>query len=195
MSVLQGDGMKKEQNRFLALFLATMRISAFTFGGGFVIIPLMRKTFVEKLGWIDDNEMLDFTAIAQSTPGPIAVNAAIIVGYKTGGVAGALISILGAILPPFVIISTISSFYTVIRDNVYVSYVLTAMSAGVAAIIMDVVITMATDIIKQKKLIPVLMMAASFVLVYFLDMNVILLIIISGFIGFICYWHDKKEKQ
>ena len=187
--------MKKEQNRFLALFLATMRISAFTFGGGFVIIPLMRKTFVEKLGWIDDNEMLDFTAIAQSTPGPIAVNAAIIVGYKTGGVAGALISILGAILPPFVIISTISSFYTVIRDNVYVSYVLTAMSAGVAAIIMDVVITMATDIIKQKKLIPVLMMAASFVLVYFLDMNVILLIIISGFIGFICYWHDKKEKQ
>ena len=74
--------MEKGRSRYLKLFLSTLEISAFTFGGGYVIIPLMRKTFVGKLKWIEDQEMLDLTAIAQSAPGPIAVNAAILVGYR-----------------------------------------------------------------------------------------------------------------
>ena len=95
----------------MKLFWSTFGISAFTFGGGYVIIPLMQKTFVGKLKWIENNEMLDLTAIAQSSPGPIAVNAAILVGYKTAGKTGALISTAGAVLPPLIIISIISLFY------------------------------------------------------------------------------------
>ena len=187
--------MNAERNRYLTLFLSTMQISAFTFGGGFVIIPLMRKTFVGKLGWIDDSEMLDLTAIAQSAPGPIAVNAAILVGYKTGRVAGAIVSILGAILPPFAIISAISFFYQAFRDNIYVSAVLAAMGAGVAAVITDVVVSMAWGVLKQKELIPIAMMIISFVLVQFSDMNIILLMIIAGIIGYISHRYKAKDRR
>ena len=87
---------------YQTLFLSTLKISACTFGGGFVIIPLMRKKFVEQLGWIDEQEMLDFAAIAQSSPGAIAINASILVGYHVAGVVGALMTVLGTIIPPLV---------------------------------------------------------------------------------------------
>ena len=93
---------------YLQLFLSTFRISACTFGGGFVIVPLLRRRFVEELGWINEQEMLDLTAIAQSSPGPIAVNAAILVGYRAAGLSGALVTLLGSVLPPLMIISLIS---------------------------------------------------------------------------------------
>ena len=80
-------------HKYRTLFLSTLKLSAFTFGGGFVIIPLMRKRFVEQLHWIEEQEMLDLTAVAQSSPGAIAVNASILVGYHVAGVAGALLSI------------------------------------------------------------------------------------------------------
>ena len=83
------------------LFFSSLKLSAFTFGGGYVIIPLMRKTFVEKYHWLSENEMMDLTAIAQSAPGAIAVNAAILVGYRIAGVVGALITVLGTVLPPW----------------------------------------------------------------------------------------------
>ncbi len=82
------------------LFTSTFTLSAFTFGGGYVIVPLMRKRFVEQLGWIDEQEMLDLIAIAQSAPGIIAVNTSILVGYKVAGVGGAVFTLLGTMLPP-----------------------------------------------------------------------------------------------
>jgi uncharacterized protein YqcC (DUF446 family) len=91
------------------LFLSTFKLSACTFGGGYVIVPLMRKKFVEELHWIGEPEMLDLVAIAQSSPGPIAVNASILVGYHMAGVPGALITMLGTVLPPLGIISVISN--------------------------------------------------------------------------------------
>ena len=177
--------MNAQAKRYLTLFLSTFEISAFTFGGGYVIIPLMRKKFVGKLGWIDDSEMLDMTAIAQSAPGPIAVNAAILIGYKTGGVFGAILSILGAVLPPLIIISVISLFYQAFRDNKYVSLVMSGMSAGVAAVVLDVVISMTGDVIKTKRVLPTAMLVAVFILAYFFDVSVILLIIASGVVGYI----------
>ena len=93
---------------YLTLFTSTFTLSAFTFGGGFVIIPLMRKKFVEQLHWIDEEEMMDLTAIAQSSPGAIAVNASILVGYRVAGVPGALVTVLGTVLPPLIILSIIS---------------------------------------------------------------------------------------
>ena len=82
------------------LFFSTLYISTFTFGGGFVIITFMKKKFVDELHWIDENEMLDLAALAQSSPGAIAVNAAILVGWRMAGFAGMLIAIIGTILPP-----------------------------------------------------------------------------------------------
>ena len=101
---------KHSRKDYLTLFTSTFTLSAFTFGGGFVIIPLMRKKFVEQLHWIDEEEMMDLTAIAQSSPGAIAVNASILVGYRVAGVPGALVTVLGTVLPPLIILSIISFF-------------------------------------------------------------------------------------
>ena len=130
--------MKKDLKFFWTLFISTFTLSAFTFGGGYVIVPLMRKKFVETLGWIDEEEMLDLIAIAQSAPGPIAVNSSIIIGYRLAGIPGALVTTFGTVLPPMVILSAISQFYTAFRDNVVVSLVLKGMGIGVAAVIVDV---------------------------------------------------------
>ena len=107
------------------IFISTLYLSAFTFGGGYVIVSLMKKKFVDELHWIEEKEMLDLVAIAQSSPGAIAINGAIVVGYKLAGITGVLISIIGTIIPPFVIISVISFFYGLFASNVYVQQVLT----------------------------------------------------------------------
>ena len=103
--------MENKGKRLWKIFISTLYLSAFTFGGGYVIVTLMKKKFVDELGWIDENEMLDLVAIAQSAPGAIAVNGAIVVGYKLEGRIGALTAIVGTIIPPFAIISVISFFY------------------------------------------------------------------------------------
>ena len=103
--------MRKKQKILRKLFLSTLYLSAFTFGGGYVIVTLMKDKFVDKYHWIEENEMLDLIAIAQSAPGAIAVNGAIVVGYKLAGIVGVLTAILGTVLPPFLIISVISVFY------------------------------------------------------------------------------------
>lgn len=102
--------MRKKQKVLWKLFLSTLYLSAFTFGGGYVIVTLMKDKFVDKYHWIEENEMLDLIAIAQSAPGAIAVNGAIVVGYKLAGLAGVLTAIFGTVLPPFLIISVISVF-------------------------------------------------------------------------------------
>ena len=106
--IMQTQIPEKDPKLFWTLFWSTFQLSAFTFGGGYVIVPLMRKRFVEGLGWIDENEMIDLIAIAQSSPGPIAVNASIIIGYRIAGISGALCTILGTVLPPLIILSLIS---------------------------------------------------------------------------------------
>lgn len=185
-----------KQRKLLTLFLSTLQLSAFTFGGGFVIVPLMRKKFVEELGWIEEQEMLDFTAIAQSSPGPIAVNASILVGYHVAGIPGALLTALGTVLPPLVIISVISLFYQAFRDNAVVNVVMAGMLCGVAAVICDVVITMSRSILKEKRILPVVMLAAAFVAVRYLGVNIILIILLSGVIGALDTWlRHKKQKE
>ena len=142
--------MKKDFKFFWTLFVSTFTLSAFTFGGGYVIVPLMRKKFVETLKWIEEDEMMDLISIAQSAPGPIAVNSSIIIGYRLAGVPGALVTVFGTVLPPMVVLSVISQFYTAFRDNVIVSLVLKGMGIGVAAVIVDVVYTMAKGVAVQR---------------------------------------------
>lgn len=173
------------------LFLSTLKLSACTFGGGFVIIPLMRRRFVEELGWIEEQEMLDLTAIAQSSPGAIAVNASILVGYHVAGIPGALLTVLGTVLPPLVIISVISLFYQAFRDNAIVNLAMAGMLCGVAAVIFDVVINMAKKVLQAKKVLPVLVLLGSFLAVRFFHVNIIVVILVCGVIGALETWHRE----
>ena len=145
------------------LFKATFLLSAFTFGGGFVIVSLMKMKFVEDLQWLEEEEMLDITAIAQSSPGPIPINASVILGYRMYGVIGSLVAILGTALPPMIIISVISVFYTQFRSNRIIAIALQVMRAGVAAVIFDVVINLAKNVIATKRTLYILLMATAFV--------------------------------
>ena len=163
--------MKNKREVLVKLFLSTLYLSAFTFGGGYVIITLMKKKFVDDYHWIEENEMLDLVAIAQSAPGPIAVNGAIVVGYKLAGLTGTLVAIIGTIIPPFVIISLISAFYHAFRDNYLVSQMLEGMQAGVGAVI------------------------ASFIAACVLGINVIYIVIASGVFGVIrTIWNRRRKR-
>ena len=165
------------------LFLSTFKLSACTFGGGFVIIPLMRERFVKELHWIEEEEMLDLTAIAQSSPGSIAINASILVGYHVAGIPGVLITVVGAALPPLIIISIISLFYEQFRTNPYISTALQVMRAGVAAVIFDVVINLAGNVIKTKRILYISMMIIAFVATYLLDVSAMIIILACLGIG------------
>ncbi len=162
------------KNFYLTLFLSTLKLSAFTFGGGFVIVPLMRKRFVEELKWITEEDMLDLISISQSSPGPIAVNASLMVGYHLAQIKGALISALGSILPPFAIISIVSYFYDIFRSNTYVSSVMLGMRAGVAAVIVSTVVDLFIGEKKRGGVFAVALMALSFIAVYFFKVHVLL---------------------
>ena len=165
------------------LFVSTLYLSAFTFGGGYVIVTLMKQRFVDRYHWIEEGEMLDLVAIAQSAPGPVAVNASMILGYQLGGGIGALVSVLGTILPPLVTLSVISVAYQAFSENVVVQAVLRGMQAGIAAVIADTIFTLAGNVLREKSLLSVFLMAASFAAVYFGGVNVVVIILICGAIG------------
>ena len=174
---------KSKTKKLLQLFLATLYISAFTFGGGFVIVTFMKRKFVDELHWIDEAEMLDLIALAQSSPGAIAVNAAILVGWRVGGFLGMLVGVFGTILPPMLILGVISFFYSAFAENRYVALVLKGMQAGVAAVIADVVIDLGGRVLKERSLLHMLIMAAAFAAVVIWDVNVIYVILAAALVG------------
>ena len=165
------------------LFISTLILSAFTFGGGYVIITLMRKTFVDELGWIDKDEMLDLVAIAQSAPGAIAVNGAIVIGYKLAGLAGVLTAVVATIIPPSIIITLISFFYDAFRSNVWISLLLEGMQAGVAAVIVAVVFQMGKEVTDTKNPWLITAMFLAFVANYIFNINVVLIISTAAALG------------
>ena len=177
--------MKKDYSKLWTLFKSMFVLSACTFGGGFVIVSLMKKRYVEELKWLDEDEMLDVTAITQSCPGPLPVNASVIIGYRMAGVVGSLTAILGTIIPPMVIISIISLFYNQFRTNPYIATALQVMRAGVAAVIFDVVINLAGNVIKTKRILYIAMMVIAFVATYFFDVSAMVVIIVCLCIGLI----------
>ena len=173
----------KKAHVLFRIFISTLYLNAFTFGGGYVIVTLMKKKFVDQYHWIRQEEMLDLIAIAQSSPGAIAVNISILVGYRVAGIPGALLTVLGTVTPPLVIISVISLFYAAFRDNVFVNMAMCGMLAGVAAVILDVVLRLAKDIFRQKRVLPVLILAGAFVANRFLNMNIIVIILVCALFG------------
>ena len=188
--------MNEKIKKMWILFRSMFVISACTFGGGFVIVSLMKKKFVEELKWLDEDEMLDVTAITQSAPGPLAVNASVIIGYRMAGVWGALAGALGTILPPTIIISVISLFYDQFRTNPYIAIALQVMRAGVAAVIFDVVINLASNVCKTKRVLYIGMMVLAFVATYLLGVSAMVIIFICLGIGLVDLAHTMiKEKR
>ena len=122
------------------LFSINLFISAFTFGGGYVVVPMIRKYFVEQKKLFDEDELMNMAAVAQSVPGAIAINLSALAGYRCAGTAGVLISCLASILPPIVILSFISSWYTYFAANAVIAAVLKGMQAGAAALIVTLMI-------------------------------------------------------
>ena len=168
--------MESKRKVLQKLFLSTLYLSAFTFGGGYVIVTLMKKKFVDEYHWIEENEMLDLVAIAQSSPGPIAVNGAIVVGYKLAGM-------IGTIIPPFLIISVISVCYQAFRDNFFVSQMLEGMQAGVGAVIASVTYEMGAGVVKEKDPLSLVILVCAFAAACFFGINVIYIVLVCGAIG------------
>ena len=175
--------MGEKRKILFQIFILTLYLSAFTFGGGYVIVTLMKKKFVDQYHWIEEKEMLDLIAIAESAPGAIAVNGAVVVGYKLAGAAGVVTAVVATILPPFVILSLISVFYDAFRENVLISRMLTGMQAGVGAVIASVTYDMAAGIVREKHLSSTIIMTASFVAVSLLNVNVIYVIFVCLALG------------
>ena len=177
------------------LFVSTLYLSAFTFGGGYVIVTLMKEKFVDELHWIEEDEMLDLIAIAQSAPGAIAVNGAIVVGYKLAGLVGALVAIVATIIPPFVIISVISYFYELFRDSFVLNRLLSGMQAGVGAVIASVVWDMGGGVVKQKSAVSDLIMLAAFAAACIFRVNVVYIILTCIVLGVLRTVFAERRKQ
>lgn len=169
--------------RLWTLFSSMLLISTFTFGGGFVIVSMMKKKFVDELHYLTEEEMLDMTALAQTAPGAIAVNGAILVGRRVAGVPGLLVAVLATILPPIAIISVISLMYSAFAENEWVRAVLTGMQSGVAAVICDVTANLGGKVVRSRDSVSICLMVAAFVASAVLRVNVIAVILAAAGVG------------
>lgn len=175
------------------LFYSTLYLSAFTFGGGYVIVTLMKDKFVDDYGWISEKEMLSFVAIAQSSPGAIAVNGAIVIGFQLAGVSGLIVSVLGTVIPPFVVTSIISLSYELFRSNIWISLMLEGMQSGVAAVVASVSYQMALGVLRKRNKMLNGMMLAAFIASAVFQINVMYIILISIGIGLAqTFYHSRK---
>lgn len=175
------------------LFYSTLYLSAFTFGGGYVIVTLMKDKFVDDYGWINEKEMLNFVAIAQSSPGAIAVNGAIVIGFQLAGVLGLIVSVLGTVIPPFVVTAIISLSYELFRSNIWISLMLEGMQSGVAAVVAAVSYQMALGVLRKRNKMLNGMMLAAFIASAVFHINVMYIILISIGIGLAqTFYHSKK---
>ena len=175
--------MKDRFKNSLILFLTFLKIGAFTFGGGYAMIPIIEKEVCEKRKWITEEEVLDIFAIAESTPGPIAINSATFIGYKISGVFGSFCATFGVVLPSFVIISIISLILRQFSDSLVVQYAFNGIRAGVLALLIKALVSMYKKC--PKGLFSYIVMGASFILAAFTDINVIFVLIGCALAGIV----------
>ena len=173
----------KKIKLLLEVFWVFFKIGAFTFGGGYAMIPLISRETVENKKWISDQDILDIVAIAESTPGPIAINSATFVGYKVAGVLGSVFATLGTVIPSFVIILLISFVIEEFENLKVVKYAFEGIRAGVLALVVKALYTMYKKC--PKNAISYVLMALSFILAAIVKLNVLYCIIACGLIGLI----------
>ena len=183
---------------YLSLFLTMMKIGLFTFGGGYAMIAMLENEFVEKKKWLDKDEFLDIAAIAESTPGPIAINAATYIGYKNSGIIGSIIATLGICIPSFVIIYAISLFF-----DAFLSFTLVAYAfKGIQICVIYLILTAGLKMLKQMKKTTFNMIIISLTLIcmivfslFAVKFSTIFYILISGACGVAVYLLCKIRKE
>ena len=185
---------QSKRKQCLLLFKHMLVISAFTFGGGFVIVSLMKKKFVDEMHWLSEQEMLDMTALAQSCPGAIALNAAILVGWRLQGIWGCLFAALGTIIPPLFTLSVISMFYNAFAQSPPVAAVLRGMQSGVAAVIVDVAWNLGIRVTMEKSPWSICVMIAAFIATFVFKVNVVLMILGAAAAGVMRYVLLKRRQ-
>ena len=185
--------MKSKLGLLWQVFITFFKIGAFTFGGGYAMVPLIQREASEKQGWVTDEDILDIVAIAESTPGPIAINSATFVGYRACGVLGSVCATLGVVLPSFLIILAISSILREFQENVYVQYAFRGIRAGVLALILKAMWGMYK---KCRKNVPAyIVMAAAFVLVAFVKLPVLWVIAGCAVFGIVTFFNMEKGDE
>ncbi|MGI6538162.1 MAG: chromate transporter [Caldicoprobacterales bacterium] len=167
----------------LKLFTVFFRIGAFTFGGGFAMIPYIENEIVEKNHWIESDEILDIFAVVQSVPGVIAVNSSTFVGYRVAGLLGAFAATIGVVLPSYIIIAVIALLLYNFKDYPYVAEAFYGIQAGVTALMVHVVIKLGKK--GAKNLFGLGLAAASFLALTVFGAPAIMILLVSGVLGLI----------
>ena len=185
--------MKLDFKKLWSLFCTFFKIGAFTFGGGYAMIPLIQKEAVENHGWITDDDILEIIAIAESTPGPIAINSATFVGYRTCGVLGAACATFGVVLPSFVIILAISYVLRQFQEITAVKYAFNGIRAGVLALLFKALWGMYKKC--PKGWVSYVIMAAAFLLTAVLDVHVLVVIISCAVFGLVTALMAERKVQ
>lgn len=185
--------MKKRFGLYMWLAGVNLFISSFTFGGGYVVVPMVRKYFVKK-NLFSEDELLEMAAVSQSAPGAIAINLISLAGYRTAGRMGLAVSCISALIPPLVILGVVSVFYNAVISNALVLAVLRGMQAGAAALIVDFLADMSKSIIKERSLILDMLVIASFFISCFTKINVIFVLLGSCLLC-ICLVFIRKRRE
>lgn len=172
-----------KKSRLWTLLITFLKIGAFTFGGGYAMIPLIQAEIVDKQGYISEDEFLDLITISQTTPGVIAVNTATFVGYKVAGIWGGLVATIGVVVPSFIMIVIISWFYTAFRNNFWVSAAFSGINAGVIILVFYAVVRLGKKIDRAPFTFAVMFLA--FGLTTFTDINIIFILLGAGLAGVI----------
>ena len=188
----------KKRKDYLSLFLTMLKIGLFTFGGGYAMIALLENELVEKKKWLDKDEFLDVAAIAESTPGPIAINAATYIGYKKAGMIGSIIATLGICIPSFVIIYAISLFFDAFLSLTLVSYAFKGIQICVVYLILTAGLKMLTHM--KKNAFNVIILSITFLCMvvfslFAVKFSTIFYIMISGACGVAVYLLGKIRKE
>jgi chromate transporter len=188
----------KKTKEYLLLFLTMLKIGLFTFGGGYAMIALLENEFVAKKKWIEKDEFLDVAAIAESTPGPIAINAATYIGFKNAGIVGSIIATLGICIPSFVIIYAISLFFDAFLSLTLVAYAF----KGIQICVVYLILSAGLKMLKQMKktafniiIILITLICMVVLSLFAVKFSTIFYILISGAFGVVVYFHGKLKKE
>ncbi len=188
----------KKTKEYLSLFLTMLKIGLFTFGGGYAMIALLENEFVAKKKWIEKDEFLDVAAIAESTPGPIAINAATYIGFKNAGIVGSIIATLGICIPSFVIIYAISLFFDAFLSLTLVAYAF----KGIQICVVYLILSAGLKMLKQMKktafniiIISITLICMVVLSLFAVKFSTIFYILISGAFGVVVYFLGKLKKE
>ncbi|MBQ2657900.1 MAG: chromate transporter [Erysipelotrichaceae bacterium] len=180
------------KNKLRLLFITAFSVSA-TANSGYAILSVMKNRFVDKYQWFTNEQMNDFIALAQSTPGPLAVSVSAIIGYESAGIPGALAAVFGCILPPMLVMMAVTFFYQSVSANPYVRIFMQGMQAGVCAMLLDVIISLFSDILKRDPILHVLLIILCFLAVRYTGISIFVLLLICIVVSVVKILLNKRK--